>query len=304
MWNAFKYGLLKVNSNLKFLIFLWIINLAFAAILTGPIYGLLKEALYHNINAEDLSLSFDFLWFIEFKHNYNDVLKSIPNIMITVGIIYVLIQVFLMGGIYEIFNSDAKKNHFIDYFYGCVRYFFRFFIIFLISLICYGALYYLNAIYIQYIEIITQNTESQLVIIIANSFRYLLIAALFGILGIIFDYIRIRVVVNQSYDILNDLWLTFKFLIKNFWEVSSLFWLIAFIGLIIFLLYALIDNLLEPNNYFTIILIIIIRQLYITGKIWVKLLFASTQIELYKEITSPTVEVTEISEIDVPLKGV
>jgi len=304
MWSAFRYGLLKVNSNLKFLIFLWIINLSFAAILTGPIYGLLKDSLFYNLKAEDLSLSFNFLWFIEFKYTYQEVLKSIPNVMIMVGIIFVLIQVFLMGGIYEIFNSDARKNHFIDYFYGCVRYFFRFFKVFLISLICYAGLYYLNVAYIQYIDVLTQNTESQLVIIIANSFRYLLIAALFGILGIIFDYVRVRIVVNQSYDTLEDLWLTFKFLIKNFWTVSSLFWFIAFIGLIIFLIYALIDNFIEPTNYFTIILIIFIRQFYLIGKIWVKLLFASCQIELYKEITSPTIEVTEVSEIDVPLKGV
>lgn len=303
MWSAFKYGILKVNSNLKFLIFLWIINLAFAAILTGPIYSLLKESLFHNIRSEEMVLSFDYQWFTEFKYSYAEALQSLPNILIIVGIIYVLIQVFLMGGIYEILNSEARRNHFIDYFYGCVRYFFRFFKVFLIALICYGGLYYLNQIYIKYIQVITYSTESQWVIIAANSIRYLLIAALFGIMNIIFDYVRIRIVVHQSYDTFKDLWLTFKFLIKNFWQVSSLFWLIVAIGLVIFILYTLVDNFLNPTSYLTIILLIFIRQFYLIGKIWVKLLFSSCQLEFYKEINSAAAEAIEVSEIEMPMKG-
>jgi hypothetical protein len=303
MWSAFKYGILKVNSNLKFLIFLWIINLAFAAILTGPIFGLLKESLFHNIRGEELTLSFDFQWFMEFKYTYNEALQSLPNILIMVGIIYVLIQVFLMGGIFEVLNSEARKNHFIDYFYGCVRYFFRFFKVFLITLVCYGGLYYLNQIYIKYIQVITYSTESQFVIMAANIIRYLLIAAIFGVLNIIFDYVRIRIVVHQSYETLKDLWLTFKFLIKNFWTVSSLFWMVACSGLVIFLLYSLIDNFFNPTSYLTIILLIFIRQFYLIGKIWVKLLFCSCQLELYKEINSSAAEAVEVSEIEMPLKG-
>jgi uncharacterized membrane protein YesL len=137
----------------------------------------------------------------------------------------------------------------------------------------------------------------------ANSIRYLLIAALFGIMNIIFDYVRIRIVVHQSYDTLRDLWLTFKFLIKNFWTVSSLFWFIASIGAVIFLSYALIDNFLNPTSYLTIILLIFIRQFYLIGKIWVKLLFSSCQLELYKEINSSAAEVVEVSEIEMPVKG-
>jgi hypothetical protein len=303
MWSAFKYGILKLNSNLKFLIFLWILNLAFAAILTGPIYGLLKESLLHNIRGEELTLSFDYQWFTEFKYTYNEALQSLPSILIIVGVVYVLIQVFFMGGIYEILNSEARKNRFIDFFYGCVRYFFRFFKVFLISLICYGGLYYLNLIYIKYIQLVTYSTESQFIIMAANSIRYLLIAALFGIMNIIFDYVRIRIVVHQSYDTLRDLWLTFKFLIKNFWTVSSLFWFIASIGAVIFLSYALIDNFLNPTSYLTIILLIFIRQFYLIGKIWVKLLFSSCQLELYKEINSSAAEVVEVSEIEMPVKG-
>jgi len=304
MWSAFKYGILKVNSNLKFLIFLWVINLAFAAILTGPIYGLLKESLFHNVKAEELTLSFDYQWFTEFRYSHNEALQSLPNILIMVSIIYVLIHVFLMGGIFEILNSQSRKNHFIDYFYGCVRYFFRFFKVFLIALACYGALYYLNQIYISYIQIITNNSESQFLVVTANVIRYLLIAALFGILNIIFDYVRIRIVVHQSYDTLKDLWLTFKFLIKNFWQVSSLFWLIVSINLVIFIAYSLIDNFFNPTGYITIILLIFIRQFYLLGRIWVKLLFSSCQLELYKEINSSIAEPVEVSEIEMPLKGV
>jgi hypothetical protein len=302
LFNAFKYGLLKVNSNLKFLILLLAINLACAVVLTGPVYLLLNESLTRNMQAAKLVQSFDFQWFIEFEYKFHDSLKFIPIILILVGSAFALIQVFLTGGILEIFNSKEERNSFIDFFYGCVRYFFRFFVIFLIAVICYACLYYLNLAYIRYIDYLTYKTEAQFTIIIANSLRYIIIAFLFGSLNIIFDYTKISIVVNQSYKIFTELWMSFKFIIKNFLTVSALFWLVAAIGLSVFLTYGFIDNFLNPNTFLLVLLLFFIRQIYITGRIWVRLLFYSCQTELYREITAPIIPV-EASEIQFPMKG-
>jgi hypothetical protein len=300
--NAFKSGLLKVNANLKFLILVWIINLSFAALLTGPIYILLKESLSKSVLGMQIIHSFDIQWFAELEYRFSDIIKFMPTILIMVGIIYALIQVFLVGGVLEVLNSKASKNLFIDFFYGCVRYFFRFFKVFLISLVCYAGLYYLNLVYIKYIEISSITSESQFVQILANSIRYIVIIVLFGILNIIFDYVRIRIVVNQSYRIFEDIWFTFKFIIKNFFNVSLLFLLLASIGTGIFLLYALIDTIFNPDTVLLIILLFFIRQIYIVGKIWTKLLFYSTQLELFKELTAPVIPL-EAHEINIPVKG-
>jgi hypothetical protein len=263
---------------------------------------MLKDSLTRNFWSERLVQSFDFQWFIEFEYKFHNTLKNVPIFLILVGIIFVLIQAFLAGGILEVLNSKSTKNLFIDFFYGCVRYFVRFLKVFLISIVCYAGLYYLNLIYIRYVDILTYNTESQLVVIIATTARYLLIAVLFGILNIIFDYVRIRIVVHQSYNTFEDIWLTFKFLIKNFIKVFSLFWFIAIVGLIIFLCYFFIDNIYNPTTFILIFIMFLIRQIYITGKIWVKLLFYSCQLELYREITAQVIPV-EASEINVPSKG-
>jgi hypothetical protein len=122
---------------------------------------------------------------------------------------------------------------------------------------------------------------------------------MFGILSMFFDYVRIRIVVTQSYDTLMDIWLTFKMIIKNFFKLSFLYWFVAFIGLIIFLLYFTIDNVFNPNTFLLIVLLLIIRQAYIGAKIWVKLLFYSSQLEMYKEITASIVRL-EASEINLP----
>ena len=201
--SSFKYGLAKVNSNLKFIILLLIVNISFAILLTGPVYLLLDDSLSRSLLGSSLIKSFDIQFFIELEYNNRDTIKFFPTIILLVGIIYAFIQIFLTGGIFEILNSNEKKNLFIDFFYGCVRYFYRFFIVFILSIICFGILYYLNLIYIEYINILTFKTESNTVLIMANISRYVIIAILFCFLNMVFDYVKISIVVKQSHNVFN-----------------------------------------------------------------------------------------------------
>ena len=304
MRKAIKRGLLRVNSNLKYVVLFWGVNTVFSILLTGPIVLFLKESLQHNVQADKLTETFNYLWFLELNYQFKEIIETLPTILIMAGIIFVLVQVFLFSGIYQILSGEAEKNHFIDLFYGCVRYFYRFFKVFLISVVCYIGLYYVNIIYLNYTEILSMNSESEFLIILLNLLRYSTIIFIFGILNLIFDYFRIRIVIHQNYNVLKDLWLSFKFVIKNFWRVSTLFWFFAALGLLLSILHTQINNYFNPTSYITIFAIFIVNQIFIFTKIWTKLLFISSQIEFYRRIILASARTVKVVQVEIPLQGV
>jgi len=304
MRKAIKLGLLRVNSNLKYVILFWMVNITFAILLTGPIFIFLKESLLHSVKAEELTKAFDYLWFMELNYTFSEIIMTLPTILVMAGIIFLLTQVFLSGGIYQILNGEAGRNHFIDFFYGCVRYFYRFFKVFLISTVCYVGLYFINIVYLHYTEILSVNSESQFLIIIFNLLRYSTIVLLFGTLNLLFDYVRIRIVVNQNYNVLKDLWLSLKLVVKKFWRVSVLFWFFILLGVILYVIHTQLSNYFNPTKYVFIFLVFIMHQTYIIIKIWIKLVFISSQMEFYRYITLSSSKPIKLVQIEMPLQGV
>lgn len=304
MRKAIKLGLLRVNSNLKYVILFWMVNITFAILLTGPIFIFLKESLLHSVKAEELTEVFDYLWFLELNYTFSEIIMTLPTILVMAGIIFLLLQVFLIGGIYQILNGEAGRNHFIDFFYGCVRYFYRFFKVFLISVVCHVGLYFINIVYLHYTEILSVNSESQFLIILFNLLRYSTIVLLFGTLNLLFDYVRIRIVVNQNYNVLKDLWLSLKLVVKKFWRVSVLFWFFILLGVILYIIHTQLSNYFNPTNYVFIFLVFIMHQTYIIIKIWIKLVFISSQMEFYRYITLSSSKAIKLVQIEMPLQGV
>jgi hypothetical protein len=148
------------------------------------------------------------------------------------------------------------------------------------------------------------NSESEFLIILFNLLRYSTIILLFGILNLIFDYFRIRIVIHQNYNVLKDWWLSFKFVIKKFWRVSILFWFFATIGIMLSIIHTQINNYFNPTNYITIFAIFILNQMFIVTKIWVKLLFISSQIEYYRRIILASAKTVRVVQVEIPLQGV
>jgi hypothetical protein len=282
----------------------WMGNMIFAILLTGPVFIFLKESLQHNVQADKLTETFDYLWFLELHYTFSEIIETMPIILIMAGIIFMFIQVFLSGGMYQILSGEAEKNHFIDFFYGCVRYFYRFFKVFLISILCYTGLYFVNIVYLNYIDILSVNSESEFLIMLFNLLRYATIVLLFGTLNLIFDYVRIRIVIHQNYYVLKDVWLSFKLVVKKFWRVSILFWFFVAIGVLLYIVHTQLDNYFNPTNYIAVFGVLIMHQVYIVIKIWLKLFLMSSQIEFYRHLTISAAKTIKVVQVEMPLQGV
>jgi len=279
------------------LVMLWIVNIAFALVLTAPIYMMLSGTLDYSAMGDKMLKTFDYQWYIEFESRHHDALLKFPSLMVMVAVIYTVIQTFLAGGVLAVYNSTERRSLFIDFFYGCVQYFVRFFKILLIALVFYFGLYHFNGWLVELIDSSTRNLESEQFVITIHIVRYVLLILLFNVINLVFDYTKIKIVVDNTHKAFSDVWTTVKFVGRNFGNTFGLYLVISIVGWLLLLFYYLVEGTIPQDSFVMIFAVFLLEQMFIVAKIWTRLMFYACQLEMFKdlraEMIAAPVEVNE-----------
>ena len=275
----------SVFHNFHFIIQLWLLNALAALILTVPIYNLLMENLSRSMMSERLLFNFDYMWYLQFRNLYHIQLDQIPmNIYFVLGI-YVIVQTFFSGGLISVFNI-REKNHTVDFFYGGVKYFFRFMKILLVALIFFAAAFKIN----DYLgELITwgfKNSENVMADFILKALRYILLVFFVGVVTMISDYSRVSLVVRDKSKVLKEMLNAIIFIKNNFNKVFSLFLIVAVIGALGVIVYNIIGRFVPRTPLYFLVLSFILQQMLIIFRLLVRMLFYSTQVNLFKDLSA------------------
>ncbi|HEX2985064.1 MAG TPA: hypothetical protein VHO28_16110 [Ignavibacteriales bacterium] len=118
-------GMRLVWKNHKFVYLFWSANIAFGIILTLPLFYILNDNLQHSAMSDSLFFSLDYTWYAQIRNIYKSSIGVYPFLIYSVIGAYTIIQVFFLGGIIAVMHNPAK-NHYVDFFFGCVKYFYRF----------------------------------------------------------------------------------------------------------------------------------------------------------------------------------
>ncbi len=301
--DAIRTGTKKVNYNLHFIALLWIINIAFAMVLSMTLFRLLNADLSRSAVGDTLLQGFDGRWFEEFFFRSRVTLEMFPHTLIIVGSIYILIQTFLLGGLIAVLNSHERKTLFIDFFYGGVQYFYRFFKILLIMLAVYAGLFLVNRWGTAATEILLGGSESEILTIAVIITRYCLLALIFFFLNIVSDYTKIAIVVRQENRVLREWWRAGRFAIANAGSTIGLYVALFLLGAAFFGIYFVLEGLCEPvSSYGMIFLVFVLHQIYIGARIWLRMMFYAGQLSLWNELNAELI-IPPVEENTVHVQG-
>ena len=280
----------SIFLNLKFVILLWVINAMAAIVLTVPIYNVLIDNLGRSMISERLATSFDYLWYLQFRNLYHVQFDQVPmNIYFVVGI-YVLVQTFFSGGLISIFHI-RDKNHTVDFFYGGVRYFFRFVKILFVSLIFFALAFKINDYLGDLITWIFKNSENVTADFLLKSLRYILLVFLIGVTTMISDYSRVSIAVKDKSRVIREIYAAILFIKNNFNKAFSLFLIVAIIGVVGIMVYNIVGRFIPRTPSYFLILSFILQQMLIIFRLLVRMMFYSTQVILFKDLNADTVNV-------------
>jgi hypothetical protein len=274
----FGLGFQTVDKRIKIAVYLWVVNLLFSLVVIAPLYFLLEEEFSRSLLENQMAKGNDLLiWMGDFIFKIRDFYPALWGWILVPLVIYLFFNIFLSGGVIGRIVSPHEKTNFANFLSDCGKYFFRFFRVFLIFLvgfvIFFGVVYRLIS---AVLELWTKNASTEWPLIFVSNLKFIIALLLFSIVRMFFDYVKIRLVMEDSKKAIRSTLLNFAFLGKGFFKAWILYLLVGLVAFILFVVYLLVHRIFPQDGIF-FILIFLWQQLYIFSRMWTKMLFFSTE---------------------------
>lgn len=208
------------------------------------------------------------------------------SLLFFLSLLYVCTNTFLAGGFIGIYAKDYPST-FTEFLMDGARYFGKFFRVALVALILYYLFYaFIVDLLNNSIQSWTQNEASETVPYRYYMVRNVLVLFLVSLLSMIFDYARVRMVVDERTSSLGAFIAGARFAFANFASTYGLYVLLIVIGFILIALYAIVESLIPQNSYWPLVLLFVVQQLYMLFRLWLKANFYASQTRLYQTLTA------------------
>lgn len=274
---VFEQGFQTANRRLRMTVYLWLINFIFSVLIVTPIYFLINREYSRSLAAEQMTGGMDLLWLGDIIYKYQDIFPALVGWFLIPGILFALLSIYLNGGIIGRIAAQNEKMSLANFFGDCGRYFFRFFRVFLITLLGYLIVFgVIFSIVSALFNVWTKNASSEWPLIFSSNIKFLVLVLLFSIVRMFFDYVRVRLVVENSKKAVRATLSNFSFIGKRFFKAWALYLLVGLVTVILAVIYLAVYQLL-PKLGFMLVVAFIWQQTYMFSKMWTKILFFSTE---------------------------
>jgi len=284
MFQAFKTGIGRVNKKKRMVLLLYGINILFAILLTIPFHALLQSFFSDSLMTEKILQGFDFDAFTDFMRESKRGIDTLTVDIFWFALFYLLFNTFLAGGILEVFYAEERRFSTRRFFSGCATYFGRFLRLLMFSVIFFLAVFILNTALSALVSAITDDTRTEVPWIIWKLVQYLIVFLLLCFVNMIFDYAKIKTVVEDSRKMMRTTFSAIGFIFQHPGKTLGLFYLLVLIAILLLVIYLLLENLINTTTAFGILLLFVLQQIYMFVRFGVRASFFSTQLALFERL--------------------
>lgn len=205
------------------------------------------------------------------------------SLLFGLGFFYVCISNFLAGGFIGMYAKDYRTS-LNEFFIDSARYFGKLFRLSLFSLLVYYLLFAIIVTWVtDAIPLWTRNASSE-----AIPFRYYMVVGgltwfVLSVFSMIFDYARIRIVVEDRTSVVAAAFAGARFAYNNFFNTFGLYLLLGFIGIVFVAMYALLESQISQTSFWLIVLVFVLQQLYMIVRFWLKAIWYASQTFMFRE---------------------
>jgi hypothetical protein len=301
---AFADGWARVRRAPALVAGIWLTTVLLAWPLALTLRGLIADHLGSSLAAETAASGMNFDWWNEFLAQtagigqtfvpavlgFAAVLKNISSIADAVGVptsiggviaAYILLSIFVMGGVLDRLARDRRLGSYA-FFAACGLNFFR---LLRLSVIA-GAIYWVLFAWLHewmfgaLFTALTHTLTVERTAIFYRTLLYGVFAIVVGGANIVFDYAKVRLVVEDRRSAIGAVVSAARFVARNAGAVAGLYLLDLLVFLIVLALYALIAP--GAAGGLAAWIGFLIGQLYITLRVVVRLLFTASEVALFQ----------------------
>jgi len=208
------------------------------------------------------------------------------SLLFFLSLLYVCVNAFLAGGFIGIYAKDYPST-FTEFLMDGARYFGKFFRLALVALI----VYYLFYVFLvdginSFIQSTTQTEASEALPYRYYMIRNVVVLFFLSLLAMMFDYARVRMVVDDRTSSLGAFAAGTRFAFSNFRNTYGLYLLLTLVGFLLIVLYAVTESLIPQSSYWPLFLLFVVQQAYVLLRLWLKAAYYAGQTRLYQGIVT------------------
>ncbi len=302
---AWREGIRRVNRAPAILLGVWALTLLVSLPLAAVLRGMLAQHLGRSLAADTAASGVNYDWMQEFSDQaaglgvtfkptiigFGAVLDNLsafmddverPGVIVGAASFYILLWIFVAGGVIDRYARD-RATHTYGFFASSGVFFFRFLRLAVVQWIVYAFLFgsmhpwLFDRLYPR----MTHETSVERTAFAARVVLYLVFGILVAAATMIFDYAKVRAVVEDRRSMLGAIAGALGFIQRNYGAAVSLFLANFALFLIVVGLYALIAPGAGRTGV-TMWIGFVVAQLYVIGRLWVKLVFWASETALFQ----------------------
>ena len=276
---AYKSGLSAAWKEKKMLFWLYSFNILFAYLLTLPLSTMLTKALNNTTAADKVLQTFDFTIYATIMETFGKGV-DLRRTIITIGLLYLIANIFFAGGILKIF-IDEQKFKLKDFFIGCMEYFNRFLRLFLISILFLISAIIVYLLISKLFKILTDNSVTEHLPVILFVIKILMLGLLFAIINMLFDYAKIMTVVNDYHGMFKTVKQSVMFVMMSPRKTMGIYFSYLFTAIFLMIIYLLVENFISVTGWLTILIYFMWTQIFMISRIGIRMSFFAGQYSFY-----------------------
>ena len=293
-----------MRCHKKAVMFFYLGNLSIAGLLALPFMVVFERSLGSGVYREKLLRSLDYDWLMlfgervtgfastfspavmgvgPFARNLDALLDGklfdFPLALLALGGVYVVLNSFFLSAALGSFGLDPKGTTMGGFLGNGGEFFGRFL---RLAILAFLAFYFLNAWVGEPLKALVSHISvgalQETSVLFWKNARFVLLLLLFLFVNMVFDYARIKTVLEDRTSIILAFLSALTFCISHFLPALAFYLMITGLGVLWVLIYTVGDSLLPQQHWFLILVVFVWQQLYVVGRLSLKLLFYTSQL--------------------------
>jgi hypothetical protein len=289
MIRSFFIGLLHASRGWKMILLLLVANNLITIPLVVPIFWLVAYSTGRTLTADRMYADkLDVRWITDVINqqvpgfSFESTGIQIGLLLAVLALIYLLMNTFFTGGIIEVLAMDYGRFTMRRFWGGCGAYFWRLFRLMLISMLFYGVVGFAFYLLQTKLDLAAAQATSYEAFLYQRWGSMALLVILLGFVNMVFDYAKIRAVVEDSRAMFSGAIRALGFTLSHFFSVSVLYLLIALFGIVLFFLLVQARNSVVQSSVLTISATILLSQTAVAAQIWTRMTFYAAELDFYR----------------------
>jgi hypothetical protein len=280
--SAYAKGFVRATRSPRMLFLLYAINFLLAVILALPLSRLFNQIAGNSMEWQVFMKDFDYNFFKAIFEDAGSAWTLLKAQIVWVAIIYLVINIFITGGILRTVNT----NHFTvsTFFGGSGQSFFRFLgldtlMLILHSLTVAAVIGGFSAIYDSALPKV--ESEQGLYWIVASGvFVYLI---LFLFLLMVSDFSKSYMELKGSFNFFKGFGKGMAYTFRHLFKSYTLYLLLMLVPVALTVVYFLVDDMVKTRTGTGILIMFFVQQAFIFSRVWTKIWCQSSQFKIFAD---------------------